>query len=55
MVSIVENEGASLGNSAIAGITDALFGFALGLGAFSLTDFPLWDLYDVFDAIFAKR
>ena len=46
------NEKISVQERAIAGIIDALFGLALGLGAFSLTSFPLRELSDVFDAIF---
>jgi len=46
------NEKISVQERAIAGIIDGLFGLALGLGAFSLTSFPLRELSDVFDAIF---
>ena len=48
---MMANEEISVQDRAIAGIIDALFGLALGLGAFSLTSFPLRELVDVFDAI----
>jgi uncharacterized membrane protein len=48
---MMANEEISVQDRAIAGIIDALFGLALGLGAFSLTSFPLRELVDVVDAI----